>query len=96
VEKTIERSVFLVSADAEGTTRRLAGPRVVRAAQYTLMLLLDSTVGLMLVVMPETSAALLPFAFSIYVAVLIIWVALTVLLLFGAYTGMKLKYDDDG
>src|SRR6266702_579458 len=60
------------------------------------MLLLDVTCGLIVVETPATNAALLPFAFWMFIVVLISWVASTVLLLFGAYTGMKLKYDEEG
>ena len=54
------------------------------------MLLLELTCGLIVVVTPATKAALLPFAFWMFIVVLISCVASTFLLLFGAYTGVKL------
>lgn len=67
-----------------------------RAGQCTLMLLLELICGSIVVVMPVTNAVLLPVAFWICMVALISCVPVTVVLLFGAYTGAKLKYDDDG
>lgn len=60
------------------------------------MLLLDVMQGTIDVSMPAANATLLPLAFCTFTALLINCVALTCLLLFGATTGLKLKYDEDG
>ncbi len=64
-----------------------------RAGRYTWMLLLDVMLGLIVDVRPAAKATLLAFAFWMFIDVLINWVASTVLLLFGATTGLKLKYE---
>lgn len=57
------------------------------------MLLLDVTKGVIDEVMPAENATLLPLALWIFISLLINCVASTFLLLFGATTGLKLKYD---
>lgn len=60
------------------------------------MLLLDVTQGLIVEVRPAANATLLPLALWMFISLLINCVASTFLLLFGATTGLKLKYDVDG
>lgn len=57
------------------------------------MLLLDVTQGLIVEVSPVANATLLPLAFWMFISLLIICVALTCLLLFGANTGLMFVYD---
>ena len=78
------------TGEAGAFARRHRASALICAVQDTKILLLEFTCGLIVVVTPATKASLLPFAFWMFIVELISWVASSVLLLFGADTGMKL------